>query len=607
MCGIFGATAQFAIDSILLNGLEKLEYRGYDSCGIAVIQNGQFQHIRGIHRIHALKKQISTMNFSGLTGIAHTRWATHGTPSIINAHPIISHNKIAVVHNGIIENFQSLKNNLENIGFCFETQTDTEVIAHLIYHHYTIHASLKQAVQQAIKKLKGTYAIAVISTEEPTCLIGVQAGSPLIIGIKNHAHFLTSDISALSGYTTDCIYLEEMDIAELTPNHINISNNNSDHIKRIKHSIPCQKETIKLGKYHHFMHKEIFEQPDAIADTLAKIQTFTPTAFGINADNILPHIKNIIILACGTSFYAGLCAKYWIEELANIPVQVEIASEYRYRISAIQLDTLVILVSQSGETTDTIAALKHAQSLGHINTLAICNVASSTLSRMTNLKFFTQAGKEISVASTKAFTTQLTALFLFAATLSVAQNKISATFADLLLFQLHNLPKIITHVLTLEQDIIQWSKQFATTEHALFLGRGLHYPVALEGALKLKETSYIHAEAYPAGELKHGPIALVTKTMPIITIAPNDALIEKLKINMQEVQARGGKLYVLSDASSSTEFEKQVNVVKMPNYYGLLSPIVYTIPLQLLAYHIACIRGTDVDKPRNLAKSVTVE
>lgn len=607
MCGILGATARFIVDNILIDGLQQLEYRGYDSCGIAVIKEGQFQIARSIRRIDALKKEAASIKLNGQTGIAHTRWATHGAASIINAHPIISNRIIAVVHNGIIENFQPLKSELQSLGFHFNTQTDTEVIAHLIYHYYKQGESLTSAVHHATKRLQGAYAIAVMSVKEPTHLIGVRAGSPLIVGIKENAHFLASDVLALSGQTEEFIFLEDGDIAELTPTTISISNGNREHIPRSKQLVASHREAIELGHYRHFMQKEIFEQPRAIAETLSTLDKLTPIIFGHLAENLLPDVAHILILACGTSFYAGLCAKYWIEELASIPTQVEIASEYRYRTSVFQPKTLVIVVSQSGETADTIAALKHATYLGHTNALAICNVASSTMLRMTNLKYLTRAGTEVGVASTKAFTTQLTALFLFAATLASVHKKISNSFEEKLLTQLRHLPQAVNNVLSLEKEIITWSKYFANKEHALFLGRGIHYPIALEGALKLKEVSYIHAEAYPAGELKHGPLALVTDAMPVITVAPNNALIEKLRINMQEVRARGGKLYVFADAGSKIDFEEWTDVIRMPEHYGLLSPILHVIPLQLLAYHTACVRGTDVDKPRNLAKSVTVE
>lgn len=606
MCGILGATAKFAIDNILIEGLQRLEYRGYDSCGITVINDGQFRRARSIQRINDLKKQVQTMQLSGAVGIAHTRWATHGIASIANAHPIISNDTIAVVHNGIIENFQILKNELKTLGFYFNTQTDTEVIAHLIYYYYKNNKSLSSAIHQATKKLKGAYAIAVISTQEPNILTGARVGSPLVIGIKENAHFLASDVLALSGQTEEFIFLEEGDIVELTPTNIKISNANT-YVNRNKQLIASHRGIVELGPYRHFMQKEIFEQPRAIAETLPEIDRLTPDVFGDNANILLPQIKQILILACGTSFYAGLCAKSWIEELAGIPTQVEIASEYRYRISVFQPNTLIIVISQSGETADTIAALKHAQSMGNTNALAICNVASSTMVRMTNLQYLTRAGTEIGVASTKAFTTQLTALFLFAATLASIHKKISLSFEKELLLQLRHLPQAVNNVLSLEKQIITWSQQFASKEHALFLGRGIHYPIALEGALKLKEISYIHAEAYPAGELKHGPLALVTDAIPVVTIAPNDALIEKLQTNMQEVRARGGKLYVFADTSLKIDFEEQTDIIRMPEHYGFLSPILHVIPLQLLAYHTACARGTDVDKPRNLAKSVTVE
>jgi glucosamine--fructose-6-phosphate aminotransferase (isomerizing) len=522
-----------------------------------------------------------------------------------NAHPIFSRGEIALVHNGIIENHDELRTELEAEGYAFETQTDTEVIAHLVHSLYK--GSLFDAVRGAVKRLTGAYAIAVVSKSEPHRVVGARAGNPLVVGVGTNENFLASDALALAGTTDRIAYLEEGDVAEIDLSGFRVFDAGGREARRPVKTVQTSSAAAELGPYQHFMQKEIFEQPRAVADTLEGIEGISPSLFQDPKGQILGGVDSVLILACGTSFYSGLTAKYWIESLARLPVQVEVASEYRYRDSVPDPKALVVVISQSGETADTLAALKHARSLGQKKTLAICNVASSAMMRETRLKFLTHAGVEIGVASTKAFPTQLVALFLLALTLAKLGKKLPQKEEKKHLRSLRHLPKAIAAVLALEPQVIGWSERFARKEHALFLGRGLHYPIALEGALKLKEISYIHAEAYPAGELKHGPLALVTAAMPVVTVAPNDALLEKLKSNMQEVRARGGELYVLADADSRIAASEGVNVIRLPEHYGLLSPILHVVPLQLLAYHTALARGSDVDKPRNLAKSVTVE
>jgi glucosamine--fructose-6-phosphate aminotransferase (isomerizing) len=509
------------------------------------------------------------------------------------------------VHNGIIENHDELRIELKAKGYAFETQTDTEVIAHLVHSLYR--GKLLDAVRQATHRLVGAYAIAVVSKREPHRVVGARAGNPLIVGIGKGENFLASDALALAGTTDRIVYLEEGDVAEATLEGHRIFDAAGKQVQRPAVTVQATGSEAELGPYRHFMQKEIFEQPRAVADTLESVSDMSPALFGDARGAVLAKAKSVLILACGTSYYSGLIAKYWLESVARLPTQVEIASEYRYRDSIPNSGTLVVVVSQSGETLDTLAALRHAKSLGHRKTLAICNVATSALMRETRLKFLTHAGVEIGVASTKAFTTQLVALFLLALTLAKLGRRLGRKDEQKHLKSLRHLPKAIAAALALEPRLMDWAARFAKKEHALFLGRGMHYPVALEGALKLKEISYIHAEAYPAGELKHGPLALVTSEMPVVTVAPNDALLEKLKANMQEVRARGGELYVLADADSKVASSDGVNVLRLPENYGLLSPILHVVPLQLLAYHTALARGTDVDKPRNLAKSVTVE
>ena len=605
MCGIVGAVAQRNIVPVLVEGLRRLEYRGYDSCGVAVLTNGEPRRARSVERVADLDAQVRAGHLEGVTGIAHTRWATHGAPVTDNAHPIFSRDAVALVHNGIIENFEPLREMLRGKGYVFVSQTDTEVIAHLIHSLYR--GSLYDAVCEAVKQLHGAYAIAVVHKDEPNTVVGARQGSPLVVGVGQGENFLASDALALAGSTEQFMFLEEGDVCELTLSGVRISDRDGNAVEREVRTVQAYGGAVELGPYRHFMQKEIFEQPRAISDTIPASDTFDPTLFGDAAPAAFDEIDSILILACGTSYYSGLTAKYWLESIAKISTQVEIASEYRYRESVPNPKALVVVISQSGETADTLAALKHAQALGHRQTLAVCNVGTSAMVRLTQMQFLTRAGREIGVASTKAFTTQLVALFTLAVTLGKMRGRVDAAKEADYMRELRHLPAALNSVLALEPQIIAWSEEFSRKENALFLGRGLHYPIALEGALKLKEISYIHAEAYPAGELKHGPLALVTEAMPVVTVAPNDTLLEKLKSNMQEVRARGGQLYVFADSDTKIVNEEGMHVIRMPEHYGMLSPILHVVPLQLLAYHTACARGTDVDKPRNLAKSVTVE
>jgi glucosamine--fructose-6-phosphate aminotransferase (isomerizing) len=615
MCGIVGAVAQRNIVPTLVEGLRRLEYRGYDSCGIAVHVDGELKRLRSVARVAELNHQVESL--SSFLGIAHTRWATHGAPTTANAHPHVSGGpgvpkggvsqraRIALVHNGIIENYESLRDDLKASGYTFESQTDTEVIAHLIDRHYQ--GDLFEAVQAAVRQLHGAYAIAVFCREEPHRVIGARSGSPLVIGLGIDENFLASDALALAGVTDRFIYLEEGDVADLQLGRVWLVDRQGHPVQRPVRTLSAFTNAVELGPYRHYMQKEIFEQPKAIADTLDQAIALDPLLFGDEADEVLHDIDRVLILACGTSYYAGCVARYWLEAIAQVPTDVEIASEYRYRISVPDPATLVVVISQSGETADTLAALRHARSLGMKNTLAVCNVATSAIMRETRLQFLTRAGAEIGVASTKAFTTQLVALYLLATTLAKIKGRLSADHEHDVVRSLRHLPAAVQSVLALEPNIIAWSDVFARKENALFLGRGLHFPIAMEGALKLKEISYIHAEAYPAGELKHGPLALVTDEMPVVTVAPNDLLLEKLKSNMMEVRARGGELFVCADADTHIEPSQGVHVIRLPEHYGDLSPLLHVVPLQLLAYHTAVARGTDIDKPRNLAKSVTVE
>jgi glucosamine--fructose-6-phosphate aminotransferase (isomerizing) len=610
MCGIVGAASHKNIVDVLVEGLRRLEYRGYDSCGFAVINGDDTNHpierARTTARVSELGEQGK--DFFGTLGIAHTRWATHGKPDTQNAHPHISGGLIAVVHNGIIENYETLRAELKTAGYDFTSETDTEVIVHLIHQQYVASGQkdIAASVRAVLPRLHGAYAIGVIAQDNPGTLVGARVGSPLVVAIGDHEHFLASDALALAGRAHSMMYLEEGDVAVLKADSVAVIDQAGNPAQRELKPMPAQADSVDLGPYQHYMQKEIFEQPRAIGDTLANITNFGPELFEANPEG-WKAFDQILILACGTSYYSACVAKYWLEDIAGIPTQVEIASEYRYRTTVPNPKTLIVVVSQSGETADTLAALRHAKSLGHQYTLAICNVVSSAMLRETDWHFLTKAGAEIGVASTKAFTTQLLALYLLAVSVAKRNGRISAEKEKELLRELRHLPKALHAVLALEPQIIAWSDAFSKCENALFLGRGMHYPIALEGALKLKEISYIHAEAYPAGELKHGPLALVTDKMPVVTVAPNDVLLEKLKSNMQEVKARGGKLYVFADQDSHISSSDGINVIKLPEHYGSLSPILHVVPLQLLAYHTACARGTDVDKPRNLAKSVTVE
>jgi glutamine---fructose-6-phosphate transaminase (isomerizing) len=618
MCGIVGAVSARNIVPILVEGLKRLEYRGYDSCGVAVHQDGQLKRARSTARVAELDAQVAAEKLSAGTGIAHTRWATHGAPAVANAHPHFSPGahaaadavgKIALVHNGIIENHDELRAELQAKGFVFTSQTDTEVIAHLVADLYQ--GDLFEAVQQAVPRLKGAYAIAVFCRDEPHRVVGAREGSPLVLGVGEGETFLASDAMALAGVTDKIVYLEEGDVVDVQMGKHWIVGKQADGklrpVDRPVRVVQAHSGAADLGPYRHYMQKEIFEQPKAIADTLDAVRNVSPELFGDGAHSAFKAIDQVLILACGTSYYAGLVAKQWIESIAAVPAQVEIASEYRYRDSVPNPRTLVVTITQSGETADTLAALKHARALGMTTTLTVCNVATSAMVRECKFAYLTRAGVEVGVASTKAFTTQLVGLYLLALALAQSRGRLTDAQEAEQLKALRHLPTAVQAVLALEPQIVAWSQAFTSKEHALFLGRGLHYPVALEGALKLKEISYIHAEAYPAGELKHGPLALVTSAMPVVTIAPNDKLLEKLKSNLQEVRARGGELYVFADADTRIENAPGMHVIRMPEHYGALSPILHTVPLQLLAYHTACARGTDVDKPRNLAKSVTVE
>lgn len=608
MCGIVGAVAQRDVVPILLEGLQRLEYRGYDSAGLVVVRDGQLDRVRSSGRVSDLGKKSTATH--GLIGIAHTRWATHGVPSERNAHPHISGNRIAVVHNGIIENYEALRTSLTAAGYEFTSDTDTEVIAHLIHSYYARGNSLLAATQASLAELVGAYAIGVLAADNPEQLVCARRGSPLLLGIGDGEHFIASDVSALLPVTRRVVYLEEGDVVELGRRSYRIFDSSGSLVERAVQLSELTNESVELGKYSHYMQKEIHEQPQALANTLESVcnsQSLVPGIFGAEAAATFAEIEGILILACGTSHHAGLVARFWLEEIAGIPCTVEIASEYRYRTSVPNPRTLVVVVSQSGETADTQAALKHAKGLGHTHTLAICNVPESALVRLCKLRLLTRAGPEIGVASTKAFTTQLVALFLLTLVLAKVRGRLTPQREQQFLQELRHLPSAVQKVLDLEPQIAKLAEHFASKHHALFLGRGPHYPIALEGALKLKETSYVHAEAVPAGELKHGPLALVDKYMPVISVAPNDALLEKLKSNLHEVRARGGELFVFADAGTRIREEDGVHIMQMPEHAGYLSPVLHTIPLQLLAYYVSLKKGTDVDKPRNLAKSVTVE
>lgn len=608
MCGIVGAVSKRNVVPILMEGLKRLEYRGYDSAGIAVVEDNNISRLRKQGKVQELGDAIHKNAFAGNTGIAHTRWATHGKPSEQNAHPHMSNDIIAVVHNGIIENYSELKDKLTAQGYVFTSETDTEVAAHLIHFELQKTKDLLTAVQKAVKELEGAYALGIVHRDEPNRLIAVRCGSPLVIGLGQHENFIASDVIALLPVTQRFIFLDEGDIADIGLNAIKIYDKKNKLTERKIHTSDLQADTIDKGNYRHFMLKEIFEQPQAVQQTLNERLSKTQVldqAFGVNAAEVFNQTKRVQIVACGTSYHAAMVAKYWLEGLAGIPCQAEIASEFRYRNKIVEPNTLFVAISQSGETADTLAALRQAKELKYGNTLAICNVPQSSLVRESDFVLMTRAGAEIGVASTKAFTTQLTALFLL--TLALGKRfKLNAKTESELTTELRALPKIMEQALQLNAEIKALSPRFADKQHALFLGRGIQFPIAMEGALKLKEISYIHAEAYPAGELKHGPLALVDKDMPVIAVAPNDELLEKLKSNLQEVRARGGELIVFADEKIKL-VSNGITIIKMPSICKELAPILYTLPLQLLAYHIAVLKGTDVDQPRNLAKSVTVE
>lgn len=609
MCGIVGAVANRNVVSTLIEGLSRLEYRGYDSAGVAVLSANSIERVRAVGRVSAMTDKANEAKLKGLVGIGHTRWATHGGVTESNAHPHVSKGELAVVHNGIIENHDEQRTRLKALGYEFTSQTDTEVIAHLI-HYYHQSLGLLAATQKAVAELTGAFAISVISVKEPEHMVTARLGCPLLIGLGENENFIASDVSAVLSVTRKVIYLEDGDVADIQREGVTIYGRDGNTVQRKIHMSDVSLASMELGPYSHFMQKEIHEQPRALTDTIEALidnNLFSANLFGEAASDVFKQVDSILILAAGTSYYAALTAKYWLESIAKLPTNVEIASEYRYRTSVPNPKQLIVTISQSGETLDTMEALKHAKSLGQNLTLAICNVQESAIPRASQLVFYTRAGAEIGVASTKAFTTQLVALFTLAATLAKQRGLLNTEAEQEHLAALRQLAGSVQYALNLEPQIREWAKRFANKQHALFLGRGVHYPIALEGALKLKEISYIHAEAYPAGELKHGPLALVDSDMPVVVIAPNDALLEKVKSNMQEVKARGGELFVFADADSHFTESEGVHVIRTPRHVGVLSPILHTIPVQLLAYHAALLKGTDVDKPRNLAKSVTVE
>jgi len=609
MCGIVGAIAKRNVVPILVEGLKRLEYRGYDSAGIAVVGTNALERVRRVGRVAEMENAAAESGLSGFVGIGHTRWATHGGVTEPNAHPHISHGTVAVVHNGIIENHEEQRIRLSALGYVFESQTDTEVIAHLVHYYLQQTGDLFEATRRTVRELVGAFAIGVVALNQPDELICARMGCPLLVGLGEGENFIASDVSAVVSSTRRVMFLEDGDLGRLTRESVSLFDLHDQPVERKVHVSDVSLASLELGPYQHFMQKEIHEQPKALADTIEAIQDggFNPALFGDNAAEILKQVEGVKILACGTSYYAGLTAKYWIESIAGIECDVEVASEYRYRDAWVNPRYLVVTISQSGETLDTMEALKYAKSRGHDLALSICNVSESAIPRASELVFLTRAGAEIGVASTKAFTTQLVALFTLAVTLGKVRGRVDETAEAEYLEGLRHLPGSVQHALNLEPQIKLWSEKFAAKNDALFLGRGLHYPIALEGALKLKEISYIHAEAYPAGELKHGPLALVDSNMPVVVIAPNDRLLEKVKSNMQEVRARGGELFVFADLDSHFVESDGVHVIRTPRHVGVLSPVVHAIPVQLLAYHVALARGTDVDKPRNLAKSVTVE
>jgi len=610
MCGIVGAVSEREVQGILLEGLRRLEYRGYDSAGMAVMDGGNVvQRAREVGKVAALADAIGAKVLEGAVGIAHTRWATHGEPSRLNAHPHMSGDKLAIVHNGIIENYQDLRDELKAEGFEFTSQTDTEVVAHLIEKHYREQRNLRAAVKSAIGRLRGAYALAVIHADEPDHLVVCREGSPLVIGVGIGENFIASDQLALLPVTDRFMFLEEGDVADIRRDRVEIHDRDGNIVERPVTRFEHGADSADKGEYRHFMLKEIHEQPRVIKATMEGRLTKTSVleqALGTSAGKLLENVRHVQIIACGTSYHAGMVARFWIEELAGVPCSVEVASEFRYRKHVIQPDTLFLCISQSGETADTLAALRQAKQSGFRAALAICNVPGSSLVRESDLVIMTQAGPEIGVASTKAFTTQLTALLIF--TLALARHNGLSTEAEAEIVEaIHLLPGQVDQVLALDGEIAEMSRAFMDKHHSLFLGRGSQFPVALEGALKLKEISYIHAEAYPAGELKHGPLALVDSEMPVVTVAPNNDLLEKLKSNLEEVRARGGELFVFADKVADVKAQDGIHVMQLPSVHPITAPIVYTVPLQLLSYHVAVLKGTDVDQPRNLAKSVTVE
>ncbi|NBX85291.1 MAG: glutamine--fructose-6-phosphate transaminase (isomerizing) [Gammaproteobacteria bacterium] len=605
MCGIIGAIAQRDISDILLECLKRLEYRGYDSAGLVTISlDGQLRRLRTEGKVQALISKAQEHPIPGYIGVAHTRWATHGRPAEHNAHPHLSHQELAVVHNGIIENHLELRTNLISKGYQFDSETDTEVAAHLIHDCYQSTKSLLSAVQMASKQMKGAFALGVVHLEHPEQLVAVRQGSPLVIGCGNSENFIASDPLALRTYAKTVRYLEEGDTAYLTSSICDIYNQNGEKVDRIAYELKDDSVVVSKGHYRHFMLKEIFEQPRVLLDTqMGRVinPSVLRASFGVELSQMLHQVENIHIIACGTSYHAGLIAKYWLEEKTNIAVSVEVASEYRYRHVVVKPNTLLMTISQSGETADTLAALRKGKTMGYLSTLAICNVASSTLVRESNNAFLTRAGIEIGVASTKAFTTQLLALLMLTAAFASDDEAVE------ICSELQKVSGYCESVLELDHQIQVYAQKLVQKNHTLFLGRGIYFPVALEAALKLKEISYIHAEAYPAGELKHGPLALVDHNMPVVVIAPRDDLIDKLQSNVQEVQARGGKVVLFADESWSADHAEGLDLIRVPSCSAMLAPIVYSLPMQLLAYYVAVAKGTDVDQPRNLAKSVTVE
>ncbi len=609
MCGIVAAVSrQSHVVDFLLDGLARLEYRGYDSAGVAVITaTGKIARVRGTGRVAQLAAQVRGSDLAGRTGIAHTRWATHGVPNEANAHPHVV-GQVALVHNGIIENAATLRAELEAQGATFSSQTDTEVIVQLIARARAEGLPLLEAVFAALARLHGAFAIAVIDAATPDTLVVARRGSPLVLGLGDGEMYAASDVSALVSRTRQVVYLEDGDVALLTPDGWQCWSADRKPQDRAVRTSAISADAVGLNGYRHYMQKEIFEQPQAIANTIGAIGSGVPLSLALfGGEGWMEDIERVLILACGTSFHAGMVARYWLEEYAGLPTTVEIASEYRYRVSVAHPQTLVVAISQSGETADTLAALEHAHAQGMTKSLAICNVPESALTRLARATFLTHAGPEIGVASTKAFTTQLVTLALLTLAFAKARGRLDAAREAELMAMLRHVPVALGAVLALEKDIVRWAQHFADKEHALFLGRGVHWPIAMEGALKLKEISYIHAEAYPAGELKHGPLALVDRNMPVVAVAPNDQLLDKLLSNLQEVRARGGELYVFADEGVKAVEEDGVCVLRLAEHYGMFSPIVHVVPLQLLAYHAALVKGTDVDKPRNLAKSVTVE